>query len=46
MIQNPQNGGGGGSIGGPAFPKIMTFLLQRYGVAPTGTKPANLPIEW
>jgi cell division protein FtsI (penicillin-binding protein 3) len=46
VVQNPRNGGGGGSIGGPAFNKIMTYLLSRYGVPPTGTTPANLPIEW
>ena len=46
VIQNPRNGGGGGSIGGPAFSKIMSYLLARYGVVPTGTEPANLPIEW
>jgi cell division protein FtsI (penicillin-binding protein 3) len=46
VIQNPRNGGGGGSIGGPAFSRIMSYLLARYGVVPTGTKPANLPIEW
>jgi cell division protein FtsI (penicillin-binding protein 3) len=46
VVQNPRNGGGGGSIGGPAFSKIQTYLLSRYGVPPTGTKPANLPIEW
>lgn len=46
VVQNPRNGGGGGSIGGPAFSKIQTYLLQRYGVAPTGTKPADLPIRW
>ena len=46
VVQNPRNGGGGGSIGGPAFSKIQTYLLQRYGVAPTGTTPADLPINW
>ncbi len=46
VVQNPRNGGGGGSIGGPAFSKIESYLLQRYGVPPTGTKPANLPIQW
>ncbi|WP_229660590.1 peptidoglycan D,D-transpeptidase FtsI family protein [Marmoricola endophyticus] len=46
VVQNPRNGGGGGSIGGPAFSKIQTYLLQRYGVAPTGTKSAALPIDW
>ena len=46
VVQNPRNGGGGGSIGGPAFSKIQSYLLSRYGVPPTGTKPANLPIKW
>lgn len=46
VANNPHNGGGGGSIGGPAFSKIMTYLLNRYSVPPTGTKPANLPVVW
>ncbi|RLV48957.1 penicillin-binding protein 2 [Nocardioides mangrovicus] len=46
VINKPTNGGGGGSIGGPAFSKIQSFLLQRYGVTPTGTKAPNLPIYW
>ncbi|MDQ6641370.1 MAG: penicillin-binding protein 2 [Actinomycetota bacterium] len=46
VVQNPRNGGGGGSIGGPAFSKIQSYLLSRYAVPPTGTKPANLPITW
>jgi cell division protein FtsI (penicillin-binding protein 3) len=46
MVQNPKNGGGGGSIGGPAFHKIMTYLLQKYGVPPTGSKPPKTPLEW
>ncbi|MEP6814185.1 MAG: penicillin-binding protein 2 [Marmoricola sp.] len=46
VVQNPRNNGGGGSIGGPAFSKIQSYLLSRYGVPPTGAKPANLPIQW
>lgn len=46
VIQNPRNGGGGGSIGGPAFSKIMRYLLSRYGVTPTETPAAHLPIRW
>ncbi len=46
VVQNPRNGGGGGSVGGPAFSKIMSYALQRYAVPPTGTKPSNLPLEW
>ena len=46
VVQNPRNGGGGGSVAGPAFSKIMSFALRRYQVPPTGTKPSALPVEW
>jgi cell division protein FtsI (penicillin-binding protein 3) len=46
VVQNPRNGGGGGSVAGPAFSKIMGHALRHYGVAPTGTEPARLPLEW
>jgi cell division protein FtsI (penicillin-binding protein 3) len=46
VVQNPGNGGGGGSVGGPAFARIMSYALTRYAVPPTGTKPSRLPVEW
>jgi cell division protein FtsI (penicillin-binding protein 3) len=46
VVQNPRNGGGGGSVGGPAFSKIMSYALRRYAVPPTGTRPPKLPVEW
>ncbi len=46
VVQDPKNGGGGGSIGGPAFHKIMSYLLQKYAVPPTGAKPPDTPLEW
>ena len=46
VVQDPKNGGGGGSIGGPAFHKIMNYLLQKYAVPPTGTKAPTPRIEW
>ena len=46
VVQNPSNGGGGGSVAGPAFAKIMSYALRRYGVPPTGTQPSRLPVEW
>ncbi|HYF74299.1 MAG TPA: penicillin-binding protein 2 [Nocardioides sp.] len=46
VVKNPRNGGGGGSVGGPAFAKIMSYALQRYAVPPTGTRPSRLPVEW
>ena len=46
VVQNPSNGGGGGSVAGPAFAKIMSYALRRYAVPPTGTQPSRLPVEW
>jgi cell division protein FtsI (penicillin-binding protein 3) len=46
VVHKPTNGLGGGMTGGPAFRKIMSYLLQRYAVPPTGTEPPHLPIEW
>ena len=46
VVQNPKNGGGGGSIGGPAFHKIMSYLLRKYAVPPTGAPAPNHPLEW
>ncbi len=46
VVQNPRNGGGGGSVAGPAFSKLMGYTLRRYGVPPTGTPPSRLPVEW
>jgi cell division protein FtsI (penicillin-binding protein 3) len=46
VVQNPRNGGGGGSVGGPAFSKIMAFALRRYGVPPTGAEPSHIPTTW
>ena len=46
VVQDPKNGGGGGSIGGPAFHKIMSYVLQKYAVPPTGTMAPTPRIEW
>jgi cell division protein FtsI (penicillin-binding protein 3) len=45
VIQNPK-GGGGGSVAGPAFAKMMSAALRRYQVPPTNTPPSRLPVEW
>ncbi len=45
VVHDPRNGGGGGSVGGPAFHKMITYLLQRYAVPPTGSPAPTLPIE-
>ena len=46
VVQAPENGGGGGTTCGPVFHDIMSYLLRKYAVPPTGAAPAWLPIEW
>ena len=46
VIHAPKVDGGGGSVGGPVFSRIMGYVLGRYGVAPTDGKPSRLPVEW
>jgi cell division protein FtsI (penicillin-binding protein 3) len=46
VIHAPKVDGGGGSISGPVFSRIMGYVLGRYGVEPTGGKPSRLPVEW
>jgi cell division protein FtsI (penicillin-binding protein 3) len=46
VVHEPTNGGGGGSTGGPAFRKIMAYLLQKYAVAPSGSEPPDLTVRW
>jgi cell division protein FtsI (penicillin-binding protein 3) len=45
-VQDPKSNKGGGSLAGPVFSKIMSRLLARYGIPPTGTQPSHLPVEW
>jgi len=37
-IQDPKGSYYGGSLGGPVFKEVMTFVLQSEHVAPTGTR--------
>lgn len=47
VIQDPTSGPYfGGSIAAPVFQKVMSFALQSEAIAPTGTKPPNLPVNW
>ena len=46
VVHAPQVDGGGGSIAGPVFSRIMGYVLGRYGVPPTGGTPSRLPVEW
>lgn len=46
VVHHPRDGNGGGGTAGPAFRKIMSYLLQRYAVPPSGTASPQLPIQW
>ena len=47
VLQDPTSGPYfGGSIAAPVFQKVMSFGLQSLGIAPTGTKPPDLPVTW
>jgi len=46
VIHNPRNGLGGGGNAGPAFARIMSYLLRHYSVPPTGTPPSDYRVEW
>ncbi len=36
IVQGPKNGMFGGQIAGPVFNQVMTYLLKREGIPPTG----------
>ncbi len=44
-IHAPRDGGGG-SVAGPVFSKLMSYALNRYRVPPTDTEPSTLPTTW
>ncbi len=45
VVHQPRSGGGG-SVAGPAFSKLMSHTLRRYGVAPTGATAPDIAVEW
>ncbi len=46
VVKHPRRNIGGGITAGPAFSKIMSFALRRYGVPPTGAQPSHIPTTW
>ena len=46
LVQDPSNGGSGGSVAGPAFSQIMGYALRHYAIPPTGTTAPKLPVTW
>ncbi len=46
VVNRPVRGSSGGGTAGPVFRKILSYVLQKYAVPPTGTAPSALPIKW
>jgi cell division protein FtsI (penicillin-binding protein 3) len=46
VVKHPREGASGGGTAGPVFRKVLAYVLQKYAVAPTGTIPPNIPIQW
>ena len=46
VIKRPGEGASGGGTAGPVFRRILTYVLQKYAVPPTGTTPPSIPIKW
>ncbi|CAM5536949.1 penicillin-binding transpeptidase domain-containing protein [Streptomyces narbonensis] len=45
-IQNPTRSDSSGEICGPIYKKVMEFALKTLHVAPTGSEPARLPVDF
>ncbi|MGH3414184.1 MAG: peptidoglycan D,D-transpeptidase FtsI family protein [Marmoricola sp.] len=46
VIKHPQGAASGGGTAGPVVRQLLSYLLQKYSVPPTGTPPAHLPVQW
>lgn len=47
VVKKPQGGSAfGGTTAGPVWHSLMAYVLQKYDVPPTGTKPSNYPVTW
>ena len=46
VLDKPNANAGGGSTAAPVFHDIMSMALERFGVAPTGSKSPKVAQEW
>jgi cell division protein FtsI (penicillin-binding protein 3) len=44
VVENPKGAYFGGVVAGPVFKKVMTFVLQKEGIAPT-SDPSASPVS-
>ena len=45
-LTDPHNGHFGSLLGGPVFKDVMTYVLQKWRVPPSGSKAPTLPTSW
>ncbi|MEO6604836.1 MAG: penicillin-binding protein 2 [Aeromicrobium sp.] len=46
VLDRPYSNAGGGSTAAPVFHDIMSMALERFGVAPSGSKSPKVPQTW
>ena len=46
VLDKPYSSAGGGSTAAPVFHDVMSMALERFGVAPTGSKSPKVPQTW
>lgn len=46
VLDKPFANAGGGATAAPVFHDIMSMALERFGVAPTGSKSPKVPLTW
>ncbi len=46
VLDRPYSNAGGGSTAAPVFHDVMSMALERFGVAPTGSKSPKVPQTW
>jgi cell division protein FtsI (penicillin-binding protein 3) len=46
VIKNPDGDVGGGGTAAPVFRQVLSYVLQKFAVPPTGSREPRLPITW
>ena len=46
VVHDPQGSNSGSEVAAPVFHDVMSFVLQKYGIPPTGESSPDLRLEW
>jgi cell division protein FtsI (penicillin-binding protein 3) len=46
VLDKPHRNAGGGSAAAPVFHDIMSMVLERFGVVPSGSKSPKVDLDW